>query len=320
MKVIDIPLGQIDIGERRREDIGDIGALAQGIKRVGLLEPIIVDRNGNRGYRLVVGERRLRAAWLLQWETIPAQLREQLTDAELRDIEFEENENRKPLTERERARTFASSKKLKDNAAKAREILAQSAQEKTGKRGQPVKPTSQNAVAEALGTDRRTVERAEQHVETAERFPFMQTGTWRQSDVLRFRERLEELPEAEREDAASVLKCAKLLDPLKAVDLVENIAAKKPEERREIYQLSQSADPRQRLLALTKAAEVPPMPDRRIGILGTVLQHLNAAITPYPQDPITPQLIEIRSSLRRVLAAVKDVSYDARRNKAGAIQ
>jgi ParB-like chromosome segregation protein Spo0J len=41
------------------------------MKRAGLLEPIIVDHNGN-GYRLVAGERRLKAARLLKWKTIAA--------------------------------------------------------------------------------------------------------------------------------------------------------------------------------------------------------------------------------------------------------
>jgi hypothetical protein len=40
----------------------------------------------------------LRAARMLKWKT--ANLREHLTDAQYREIELEENENRKSLTER----------------------------------------------------------------------------------------------------------------------------------------------------------------------------------------------------------------------------
>ena len=94
-------------------------------------------------------------------------------------------------------RTFESSKKLIENAKQAGEVLAQSAS-KVSTGGRP-EPASTRAVAEALGIDRRTVDRAEQHVETAERFPFMQAGKWRQSDVLRIRERIAELPEEEHE-------------------------------------------------------------------------------------------------------------------------
>jgi ParB-like chromosome segregation protein Spo0J len=322
MKVIDVPLDQINIGERRRQDYGDIGALAKGIQRVGLLEPIIVDRNSAKDqYRLVAGARRIRAVLMLKWKVIPAQLKEHLTDAQLRDIELEENENRKSLTERERTRTFASSKKLIGSAVRAGQILSSAAEDKPKPRGhQPKYGVKAEEVAEAIGSSETSLIRAEQHIETAERFPFMQARTWRQSDVLRIREGLEELPAEEREAAAGVLRCAKLLDPETAVELVDNLTAKKPDERQVIYDLAQSDDPRKQSLALTEAAKLPPMPDPRIGILDNALHILNAAIKPYPKDPLTPQLIEIRASLQKVRAAVKEVSYDARRQKGTTLQ
>ena len=322
MEVVEIPIEQIEVGERRREDFGDIDALAKGIQRVGLLEPIIVDRNGKKDrYRLIAGERRLRAVGMLKWKTVPACLREHLTDAQMRDIELEENENRKSLTDRERARDFASSKKLVENAKRAAEVLNQAeSKPRSPQGGRPSQSDSTRAVAAALGTSQSSVIRAEQHVETAEKFPFMQAASWRQSDVLRVRERIEELPTEEREAAADVLGCAKLLDPSKAVELVENITAKKPEERKVIYDLAQSEDPRKRSLALTEAAKLPPMPDPRLGILDNALRFVNAAIKPYPADPLTPQLIQIRSELQKVRAAVKEVSYDARRVQGGTVQ
>jgi ParB family chromosome partitioning protein len=47
--------------------MGDIDALAASMKELGLLHPIVVRPDGV----LVAGERRLRAAKLLGWETIP---------------------------------------------------------------------------------------------------------------------------------------------------------------------------------------------------------------------------------------------------------
>jgi ParB-like chromosome segregation protein Spo0J len=314
-KYAEIPVAEIDVGERRRADFGDIAGLAEGIRRVGLLEPILVDRNGSGRYRLVFGERRLRAVTLLKWPTIRAQLVEHLSDEEFREIELEENDNRKSLTEAERTRTFASSQRLVENARKAGGILAQSAPEKTNKRGQPARPDSTRAIAEALGTDRRTVERAEQHVATAEKFPFMKGAQWRQSDVLRVRERLEEIQPEARDQTMAILGAAKVLDPELAVTLVENIGTKKPAERQELFDLSQSDDPRKVSLALTRAAEKPPMPDPRLGILDNVLHYLGAAIKPFPSDPLTPKLIEIRREIQAVRAAVKEVSYDAQREQ-----
>jgi ParB family chromosome partitioning protein len=253
MKIVDVPLNEIEVGERRRQDYGDIGALAKGIERVGLREPIIVDRNGKKNhYRLVAGERRLRAASMLKWPTIPAQLVEHLSETELRDIELEENENRKPLTECERTRTFTSAKRLVDSAKRAAQLISQGPCEKDPRGRKPRDGAAKIDIAAALGVSHQTIRNAEQQIETAQRFPFMQTGNWRQSDVLRIRERIEELPEEEREQAAGVLGCAKLLDPDMAVDLMENLGAKTLRERQEIYELSRSDDPREISLALTE--------------------------------------------------------------------
>jgi hypothetical protein len=77
MKVIDIPLNAIEIGDRRRSDPGDISALAFGMKRVGQIQAIVVDRPKKGGaYRLVAGFRRIKAARMLRWKTIAAARRE----------------------------------------------------------------------------------------------------------------------------------------------------------------------------------------------------------------------------------------------------
>jgi ParB-like chromosome segregation protein Spo0J len=318
MKLFDVPLEQIQIGTRRRIEYGDIDGLAKGIERVGLLEPIVVDRD-NGHFRLVAGERRLKAVALLKWKTIPANLLENLTPAELRDIELEENENRKSLTEQERRRTFTQSKKLLENAKKAA-ILRHSVA-KSGPGRPPKLGTPMEEIAQDLGINKRTLERAEKHVEIAKTYPWMQGNDWRRSDVLRVGERLGELAPDAREQTVAILGAAKILDPELSVKLVENLAAKKPEERLEIFELSQSRDPRQVSLALTKAAELPPMPDPRIGILDNVIRYLNAAIKPFPADPLTPQLADVRQRIRAIRAAVKEVSYDARRGPSkGAVQ
>ena len=318
MKTQDIPVKSIDATNRRREDYGDIEALAAGIARVGLLSPILVDRAEDH-YRLIFGGRRLRAVQKLKWSTIPAFVRDQMSDTEFREIELEENLNRKDLTDWERKRTFASSKKLVEQAKTAAEVMAHSGpkpNQSGTKGGRPSQPDSTRAIASALGTSMQSIERAEQHVETAEKFPFMQGNSWRQSNVLAVRESLEALPEAEHNSVVGVLACAKLLDPDTAVSLVTNIAKKKPEERTEVYTLSRSADPRDQSLALTKAAELPPMPDPRLGILDQALHFLVAAVKPYPHDPLTPRINEVIRETRAIRTAVKEVSFDVRRSQA----
>ena len=313
-----VPVSKIEIGERRREDYGDIGLLAAGIKQIGLLHPLIVQRV-NGGFKLVTGGRRLRAVQKLGWKTVSARMLERLTPEEARLIELEENENRKSFTARERRRTFDTAKQLVEDAKKAEGILAQLGPEKTGKRGQPKKPASTRAIAAAVGTTRQDIERAAQHVETATMFPFMQS--WRQSEVLAVRETLEDLPEEERQDAMGVLGCAKILDGGSAAGLLRKIAAKKPDQRAALYQLSKSDDPRDKSRALSTAAELPPLPDPRLGCIDTALTALRRATQPYPRDPLTPELQTIIGTLKRARTKVEAVSFDARREaREGALQ
>jgi hypothetical protein len=70
MIVKDIPVEQIVVSKRQRVDKGDIGSLAHSMQVNGLLQPIVV----TEGLELVSGERRLLAAKLLGWKTIPAHI------------------------------------------------------------------------------------------------------------------------------------------------------------------------------------------------------------------------------------------------------
>jgi ParB family chromosome partitioning protein len=85
----------IKVGERHRKDIGDISALAASIEQIGLLQPIGIDPS----YRLIYGERRLRAFEQLGRETIPARV---VHVPSLLLAEHAENEIRKDFTPSER--------------------------------------------------------------------------------------------------------------------------------------------------------------------------------------------------------------------------
>ena len=74
--------------ERIRQDQGDIRALAESIRKVGLLNPIIVDEE----YRLVAGFRRLAACRVLGWEEIEVRVVPFGEDL-LRKFEAEVDEN-----------------------------------------------------------------------------------------------------------------------------------------------------------------------------------------------------------------------------------
>lgn len=93
--IIQCRVNLIKVENRFRKDFGDIEALAASITELGLLQPIGIDAN----YRLVFGERRLRACQALGWEKIPA--RTVHLDSILKG-ELAENEFRKDFTHSER--------------------------------------------------------------------------------------------------------------------------------------------------------------------------------------------------------------------------
>jgi ParB family chromosome partitioning protein len=96
MKVIDVPLDNIHIGERHRRDMGDMEALTANIREMGLLQPIGIDEYFN----LIYGARRLEACENLGWKKIPCVV------VKLQSVlagEWAENEMRKQFTPTERA-------------------------------------------------------------------------------------------------------------------------------------------------------------------------------------------------------------------------
>jgi ParB family transcriptional regulator, chromosome partitioning protein len=64
-------IADIKVGKRIRKDMGDLDGLAESIRELGLLQPIVVFPDGS----LILGERRLRAVQLLGWKEIPVIVR-----------------------------------------------------------------------------------------------------------------------------------------------------------------------------------------------------------------------------------------------------
>lgn len=66
-----VPISEIVIGERHRQDMGDLDALAASIRELGLLQPIGVTEEN----QLVFGARRVKACRdILNWTDIPARI------------------------------------------------------------------------------------------------------------------------------------------------------------------------------------------------------------------------------------------------------
>lgn len=81
--------------------------LAQSIQEHGIIQPLIVRRSEVRGFDIVAGERRFRAAKLVGLDSVPVVVRE-LTDAQLMEIALIENLQREDLNPIEVADAYAN--------------------------------------------------------------------------------------------------------------------------------------------------------------------------------------------------------------------
>ena len=89
---------------RTRFDDEGLQELASSIKATGVLQPVMVRRDGD-SYQLVVGERRLRAARMAGLENIPAIVRE-LSDTEMMELALIENIQRENLNAIDEAKAY----------------------------------------------------------------------------------------------------------------------------------------------------------------------------------------------------------------------
>ncbi len=101
--------------------------LSESLDTNGLLQPISIrpdeanSTTRNKRYIIIAGERRWRAAGLLGWETIPAIIRKDLTDAQTAKLQLLENIVRVDLDPVEKARAY---KKMLDEGYTENEIGA----------------------------------------------------------------------------------------------------------------------------------------------------------------------------------------------------
>jgi ParB family chromosome partitioning protein len=107
---VELPIDRIIIRKRVRKNLGDLASLMDSIKRHGLLNPVVV----NERYELVAGHRRTEAARRLGWSTIPVRIVESDDDADLMEMEIEENTQRKNLTSDELAEAYLRLDRIKN--------------------------------------------------------------------------------------------------------------------------------------------------------------------------------------------------------------
>ena len=111
--IVEIPLDEISSNPYQPRVIFDSEALeelANSIKEHGVIQPIIV-KKGIKGYELVAGERRTRAAKLAGLKNIPAIIKE-FNDVEMMEIALIENIERENLNPIEEAKAYENILKI----------------------------------------------------------------------------------------------------------------------------------------------------------------------------------------------------------------
>lgn len=184
--VVEVSIDSVLLGPRFREDLGDVKSLADSMKRVGQLHPILLRSD----HTLIAGRRRLEAARLNGWSTVDAIINPTFDDALVAlQAERDENECRKEMTVRERVALGEAIEPLVRKAAEQRQREGQKEGGSSGGRGRPKCGNSmresfphaksdrpeasrtRSKVGEAIGMSGRTYQKAKTVTKAAEDDP-----------------------------------------------------------------------------------------------------------------------------------------------------
>jgi ParB-like chromosome segregation protein Spo0J len=292
-----VRVDSIIVGERLREDMGDIAGLAESIREYGLFHPIIVTAD----HRLVCGERRLAACKRIGMVEIEASIWEHLAEEVREEVEREENERRKPLTDHERSKRLVV--RAQEAAADLERVLPES-----GKRtGRPPKDRVPEAsVAQALGVGRTTLQEAKAHVSAVDSTPALaplpQAKALRAAEALKdpeTRAAFERVPEGDRPVVAAMIA-----EPGAPADGARRIAegyASLPEDRRAVVR--EAVERKDMDTAITTAAHLPAMPDERLALLDQAMHFIGRVRSRTKGDTsllgaATDALLEFRGAVK----------------------
>ena len=231
-----LKIKDVKIGQRVRDEYGDMQALADSIREHGLLHPIVVDSD----YNLIAGCRRLLACERIGLREIEAKVLEDISEKELRILELEENIRRKDLTELEKSKNLVELAEIKEQELKEKvKVFTESV--KTNEEtnctesvhlnnpnsqefctdsvrnvGRPKIPTSIGSIADEIGVPKQSLYDAKQHVKAVEEFPplenlpkYQAIETAKelrkalpeeQEKILDFASRKSQLPEVQKEE------------------------------------------------------------------------------------------------------------------------
>lgn len=159
-----LKINDVKIGQRVRDEYGDMEALAESIKEHGLLHPIVVDSD----YNLIAGCRRLLACERIGKKEIEAKVLENISEKQLRVLELEENIRRKDLTELEKSKNLVELAEIKEQELEEQRVRKNWAE--SAHLNNPNK-VGDRKIATEIGVSRETLRDAKQHIKAIEEFP-----------------------------------------------------------------------------------------------------------------------------------------------------
>ena len=142
-----VDINKIIVADRIRKDFGDIQELADDIKQNGLINPPVV----NKEYKLLAGERRLRACKSLGWSQIEVRMMDTRDAEHELNIEISENENRKEFSKSERVDYMKRLLRIEQAKAEKRQTLGEKFPEGRGR--------ARDKTAEQFGISGKTMEK-----------------------------------------------------------------------------------------------------------------------------------------------------------------
>lgn len=193
-----LKISDVKIGQRVRDEYGDMEALADSIKKHGLLHPIVVDSD----YNLIAGCRRLLACERIGLTEIEAKVLEDISEKELRVLELEENIRRKDLTELEKSKNLVELAEIKEQELK-KQLSTDSVDKHRRDAHRPVNPVSMQNISKEIGVPVQTLKDAKQHVKAVAEFPPL-------ADLPKYQamETAKELRKASPEDQGKIIDLA----------------------------------------------------------------------------------------------------------------
>lgn len=159
-----LKISEVHIGQRVRDDYGDMESLANSIKEHGLLHPIVVDSNNN----LIAGCRRLLACERIGMKEIEVKVLKDISEKELRVLELEENIRRKDLTELEKSKNLVELAEIKEGELKKQKEKMNCTE--SVHLNDPHRIGDRKVAAE-IGVPAQTLRDAKQHIAAVEEFP-----------------------------------------------------------------------------------------------------------------------------------------------------